>query len=115
MLTNLRDINLINELVLKPEEIDLYSNTWEYKEKFEQVSEYAENIKIINFTAVESENSQQNKQRLNEIKSLGKKFSNGISGLVLDGITVSDASFNYEGLAQEYISGNGSRKLTNRH
>ena len=83
----------------------------EYKEKFEQVSEYAENIKIINFTAVESENSQQNKQRLNEIKSLGKKFSNGISGLVLDGITVSDASFNYEGLAQEYISGNGSRKI----
>ena len=78
----------------------------EYKEKFEQVSEYAENIKIINFTAVESENSQQNKQRLNEIKSLGKKFSNGISGFVLDGITVSDASFNYEGLAQEYISGN---------
>ena len=94
LLTNLRDINLINEQVLKPEEIDLYSNTWEYKEKFEQVSEYAENIKIINFTAVESENSQQNKQRLNEIKSLGKKFSNGISGLVLDGITVSDASFN---------------------
>ena len=89
LLTNLRDINLINELVLKPEEIDLYSNTWEYKEKFEQVSEYAENIKIINFTAVESENSQQNKQRLNEIKSLGKKFSNGISGIVLDGITVS--------------------------
>lgn len=111
LLTNIRDINLINELVLKPEEIDLYSNTWEYKEKFEQVSEYAENIKIINFTAVESENSQQNKQRLNEIKSLGKKFSNGISGLVLDGITVSDASFNYEGLAQEYISGNGSRKI----
>ena len=35
LLTNLRDINLINELVLKPEEIDLYSNTWEYKEKFE--------------------------------------------------------------------------------
>ena len=83
LLTNLRDINLINEQVLKPEEIDLYSNTWEYKEKFEQVSEYAENIKIINFTAVESENSQQNKQRLNEIKSLGKKFSNGISGLYL--------------------------------
>ena len=92
---------------------DIFQEVYEqeYKEKFEQVSEYAENIKIINFTAVESENSQQNKQRLNEIKSLGKKFSNGISGLVLDGITVSDASFNYEGLAQEYISGNGSRKI----
>ena len=37
LLTNLRDINLINELVLKPEEIDLYSNTWEYKEKFEKL------------------------------------------------------------------------------
>ena len=39
LLTNLRDINLINELVLKPEEIDLYSNSIAASVKVRHISE----------------------------------------------------------------------------